>query len=114
MNLDSHIQAMVLPQLNEAESSTFWDYNTILDPLARVYDNPNKTHEAADRLCALKQGATETMPVFVAKFERVLFEARASNNNPSSSQQYPNKMDLSKAQAELAKTESDDEFLISL
>ena len=42
LNLESHVQAMVLPQLNQSESSNSWDYNTILDQLARVYDNPNK------------------------------------------------------------------------
>lgn len=79
LNLESSVQAMVLPQLNEAESSTSWDYTTILDQLARVYDNPNKTHEAEDRLYALKQAPTETVPQFVAKFERVLYEANGQS-----------------------------------
>jgi len=42
LNLNSHAQAMVLPQLGQAEESNRWDYNTILDQLARVYNNPNK------------------------------------------------------------------------
>ena len=42
LNLDSSVQAMVLPQLSHVESAQQWDYNSILDQLARVYDNPNK------------------------------------------------------------------------
>jgi hypothetical protein len=54
LNLDSHVQAMVLPQLSQAEDETSYDYNTILDQLTRVYDNPNKVQEAEDKLYALK------------------------------------------------------------
>ena len=63
LNLESHIQAMVLPQLHQA---------------VRVYDNPNKVQEAEDKLLALKQG-TDSIPAYVAKFERVLYEARGQN-----------------------------------
>jgi hypothetical protein len=41
LNLDSHVQIMVLLQLGQAEESNAWDYTTILDQLTRVYDNPN-------------------------------------------------------------------------
>src|SRR3954462_13378277 len=41
--------------------------NTILDQLARVYDNPNRVQEAED---ALQN---------VAKFERILYEAQGQN-----------------------------------
>jgi hypothetical protein len=70
---------MVLPQLTEAEASQLWDYHTILEQLARVYDNPNKIHEAEDRLYALKQQPSESIPAFVAKFERILYEARGQD-----------------------------------
>jgi hypothetical protein len=46
---------MVLPQLSQADETSH-DYNTILDQLTRVYDNPNKMQEAEDKLYALKQG----------------------------------------------------------
>jgi hypothetical protein len=78
LNLESHIQAMVLPQLHQAEESQVWNYITILDQLIRVYDNPNKVQEAEDKLLALKQG-TDSIPAYVAKFERVLYEARGQN-----------------------------------
>jgi hypothetical protein len=75
LNLDSHVQAMVLPQLTHAEGEEEWDYKTILSQLARVYDNPNKVQEAEDKLYALKQG-TDSLHAYIAKFERVLYEAR--------------------------------------
>jgi hypothetical protein len=78
LNLESHVQAMVLPQLGQAEESNTWDYNTILDQLARVYDNPNKVQEAEDKLLSLHQG-TDSVPVYISKFERVLHEARGQN-----------------------------------
>ncbi|SRR6266487_1860073 len=74
LNLDSSVQAMVLPQLSHAESAQQWDYNSILDQLTRVYDNPNKQQEAEDRLYALKQG-NDSLPAYIAKFERTLYEA---------------------------------------
>lgn len=78
LNLESHVQAMVLPQLAHAEESKVWTYTTILDQLARVYDNPNKVQEAEDKLFALKQGA-DSVPAYIAKFERVLHEARGQD-----------------------------------
>src|SRR3981189_988399 len=45
LNLESHVQAMVLPQLAQAEESESWNFNTILDQLSRVCDNPNKIQE---------------------------------------------------------------------
>jgi hypothetical protein len=44
---------MVLPQLSQAEEQGEWDYQTILEQLTRVYDNPNKVQEAEDKLLAL-------------------------------------------------------------
>lgn len=77
LNLDSHVQAMVLPQLSQADKTSH-DYNTILDQLTRVYDNPNKVQEAEDKLYALKQG-TDSLHAYIAKFERVLYEARGQD-----------------------------------
>ena len=66
---------MVLPQLSQAEEDESWDPQSILTQLSRVYDNPNKVQEAEDRLYTLKQG-TDSAPTYIAKFERVLYEAR--------------------------------------
>ena len=40
-NLETSVQAMVLPQLSYAEEQKSWDYHTILEQLKRVHDNPN-------------------------------------------------------------------------
>ncbi|KAF4611351.1 hypothetical protein G7Y89_g15662 [Cudoniella acicularis] len=69
---------MVLPQLTQAEEDERWNYEAILSQLSRVYDNPNKVQEAEDRLYALKQGS-DSAPVYIAKFERVLYEARGQD-----------------------------------
>ena len=79
LNLDSKVQAMVLPQLAHAEESGSYDYNTILDQLSRVYDNPNKVQEAEDRLLALKQDSSEPLVAYIAKFERILYEANGQD-----------------------------------
>jgi Retrotransposon gag protein len=78
LNLDSQVQAMVLPQLSQAEESQEWDYNTVFDQLARVYDNPNKVQEAEDKLFNLKQGL-DPITAYIAKFERTLYEAHGQN-----------------------------------
>jgi hypothetical protein len=78
LNLDSSVQAMVLPQLMQAEESELWDYNTILNQLSRVYDNPNKIQEAEDKLLSLRQDS-DPIAVYIAKFERILYEARGQD-----------------------------------
>lgn len=78
LNLDTQVQAIVLPQLGQAEELGRWDYNSILDQLARVYDNPNKVQEAEDRLLSLRQGV-DSVPTYISKFERVLYESRGQN-----------------------------------
>jgi hypothetical protein len=47
------------------------DYNTILDQLTRVYDNPNKMQETEVKLYAFKQG-TDTFYIYIVEsIERV-------------------------------------------
>ena len=74
LNLDTQVQATVLPQLGQAEKLGTWDYNSILDQLTRVCDNPNKVQEAEDRLLSLQQGV-DLVPSYISKFERVLYKA---------------------------------------
>lgn len=76
--LESKVQAMVLPQLSRAEEDEIWNPQSILDQLARVYDNPNELNEARDRLHAVKQG-DDSLSAYIAKFERLLFEAKGHN-----------------------------------
>ncbi len=63
----------MLPQLSQA-NELLYDYNMILNQLIYVYNNPNKVQEAEDKLYALKQG-TNSLHVYTAKFERVLYKA---------------------------------------
>jgi len=53
LNLDSSVQAMVLPQLHYAEETQSWDYTSILNQLERVYANPNKIHDHLSQHLAL-------------------------------------------------------------
>ncbi|KAJ5121186.1 uncharacterized protein N7515_009147 [Penicillium bovifimosum] len=76
LNLSASIQAMVLPQLATARKNKTHDFNTILDQLRRVYDNPNKIQEAGDRLLSVKRVADESLAAYIAKFDRLLYEAQ--------------------------------------
>lgn len=78
-NLEPQVQAMVLPQLAEAEKQKRWDYSAILDQLSRVYSNPNQRQEAEDALHHLRQTDKEHLPAYLAKFERLLYEAEAQD-----------------------------------
>ena len=53
-NLEPLVQAMVLPQLSYIEEQKSWDYQTILEQLVRVNDNPNAVQEAEDSLQTIK------------------------------------------------------------
>jgi hypothetical protein len=77
--LESNVQSQVLPQLATAEEAQYWSYQTILDQLARALDNPNKTQEAVDRLHRIEQSSGESIPNYIAKFERLLYEAKGHN-----------------------------------
>ena len=74
---------MVLPQLVQAKESESWDYNMIPVQLLRVYNNPNKVQEAEDRLLSLHQD-TDSIPVYISKFERILHTARTSQTSTKS------------------------------
>jgi hypothetical protein len=44
-----------------------------------VYDNPNKVLEAEDRLYKIEMLSTESLYAYIARFERMLYEARGAN-----------------------------------
>lgn len=77
MMLEPKVQAMVLPHLTAAQSSDHWDYRAIVEQLTRVYDNPRKVQEAEERFMAIRQG-DDSLYQYLAKFERVRYEARAN------------------------------------
>ncbi|PMD57803.1 uncharacterized protein K444DRAFT_691174, partial [Hyaloscypha bicolor E] len=70
LNLDS--------SLSYRKHTQSWNYQTILDQLLRVYDNPNKQSEAEDKLHVLRQG-NNSLPAYIAKFERTLYEANGQS-----------------------------------
>ncbi|QSZ31090.1 hypothetical protein DSL72_000651 [Monilinia vaccinii-corymbosi] len=76
-NLESHVQAMVLPQLF-LDPAAPPDYNMILDLLSSMYDNPNKVQEAEDRLYTLEQGR-DSIYTYIANFEKTLYEAQGQS-----------------------------------
>ncbi len=43
-----------------------------------MYNNLNKVQEAEDKLLSLRQG-TDSIPVYISKFERVLYKAHGQN-----------------------------------
>lgn len=71
-NLSTKTQALVLPLASGAQLKP----SLIFDSLARIYEDPNKASRASDRLTQLRQG-TDSLPHYLAKFERTLFEAQA-------------------------------------
>lgn len=77
LNLESSVQAIVLPQLAHAENTKTWNPVSVIQQLRRVFENPNKVQEAEEKLQSHEQGK-ESLLVYHSKFERLLFEADAS------------------------------------
>jgi hypothetical protein len=75
-NLESKVQALVLPQLHRAERMQAWDPQSILTQLARIYEDPNRTTKAQAKLHSLRQG-DDNFATYLAKFERLLYEGDA-------------------------------------
>ena len=75
-NLESKVQALVLPQLHAAEEGEY-DPQAIIDQLARIYEDPNKVERATNKLSHIKQGS-DSFTIYLARFERLLYEARAN------------------------------------
>lgn len=83
-NLESKVQALVLPQLHAAEEGGEYDPQHIIDQLARIYEDPNKIEKATSKLSHIKQG-NDSFTIYLARFERLLYEARA-NKWPAAAQ----------------------------
>lgn len=79
MSLTSQVQAMVFPQIVAARESGEYNFETILDQLTRVYDNPNKVHEAEDRLLSIQQDSSDSVIAYILRFEHLLYEAKGQH-----------------------------------
>lgn len=76
--LEGKVQSLVTPQLTVAEATQQYDRDSILQQLARIYDDPHKIRDAEDKLQSLEQGQTDSLPTYLAKFERLLYKAKAN------------------------------------
>lgn len=76
--LEGKVQALVIPQLQVAEDLHEYDPNALLQQLARLFDDPNKIRDAEDKLQSLQQGPDDSLPTYLAKFERLLYKAKAN------------------------------------
>lgn len=75
--LDGKVQALVMPQLQVAEDQQQYDPAALLRQLARLYDDPHKIRDAEDKLQSLQQ-SEDPLPTYLAKFERLLYKAKAN------------------------------------
>jgi hypothetical protein len=82
-NLEPSIQAMVLPQLANAEENGQWNWEEIIHQLERVYTNPNETREAQQAIHKVKQQENEQLTAYIARFERILHEAKGRDWPPA-------------------------------
>lgn len=76
MNLSSQVQAMVFPQLITIRASGEYNFETILDQLTCVYNNPNKIEEVEERLPSIRQDSSDSIGAYISRFERLLYESK--------------------------------------
>jgi hypothetical protein len=74
-------QGLALSLLDTAESTQAWDHEAIFNLLERVHHNPYAQQEARDKLTHLRQ-AEEGLSAYIARFERLLYEAGAKDSWP--------------------------------
>ena len=74
-------QGLALPLLDTAESTQVYDHEAIFSLLERVHHNPYVQQEARDKLTHIRQGE-EGLSAYIARFERLLYEAGAKDSWP--------------------------------
>ena len=79
--LEPNQQGLALSLLDTAESTQAWDHEAIFTLLERVHHNPYAQQEARDKLTYLRQGE-EGLSAYIARFERLLYEAGAKDSWP--------------------------------
>src|SRR5436190_18215047 len=80
--LEAGQQGLALPLLDAAESMQTWNHEGIFSLLERVHHNPYAQQEARDRLTHIRQGTEEGLSAYIARFERLLYEAGAKDSWP--------------------------------
>lgn len=76
--LDGKIQALVMPQVQQVSETLIFNPQDLLDQLDRIYDDPHKVQQAENALYACHQGKEEGFGLFMVKFERLLYKAKAN------------------------------------
>ena len=75
-SLGAKVQGLVLTFVRRAQKDEDWKLLALLDYLERIYDDPNKTKKAGQRLIELRQ-ETMTITAYLPQFEKTMFEAGA-------------------------------------
>ncbi len=81
--LEEGQQGLALPLLDAAEAQQTWNHEDIFTLLGRVHHNPYAQQEARDKLTHIRQGTEEGLSTYIARFERLLYEAGAKDSWPA-------------------------------
>lgn len=77
--LEQPQQASVLHLRQTSEDAQSWDPDTIFSFFQRLCHNPREQQEAVQRFSLVRQRDDESLVAFLARFERLSFEAKASS-----------------------------------
>lgn len=75
-SLSREVQGMVLAFVRYAEKDRSWDSKALLGYLERIFDDPNKSKKAGQRLRDMEQGSA-SVAAYLPRFERTMFESGA-------------------------------------
>jgi len=77
--LEQPQQASILHLREQSEEDSDWDPEQIFSFFQRLCHNPREHQEAIQRFSQIRQRDDESIIAYLARFERLLFEARASS-----------------------------------
>jgi len=77
--LEAPQQASVLHLRHSAEDAQSWDYEAIFSFFQRLCHNPREHQEAVQRLASVRQRDDESLIAYLARFERLIHEAKANS-----------------------------------
>lgn len=75
--LEQPQQASVLHLRHSSEQSQSWDPESLFSFFQRLCHNPRERQEAVQRLTLIRQRDEESLIAFLARFERLVYEAKA-------------------------------------
>jgi hypothetical protein len=76
--LEQPQQASVLHLRHSAEEARLWDPEVIFSFFQRLCHNPREHQEAMQRFTSIRQREEESLTAFLARFERLMYEAEAT------------------------------------